>query len=103
MEASTEEQFQEVWGTIVQEYSGSQLTFESDRLVTLSGVVSVIRKHRNYRNYAGLWDKSLVEDLLWIVDDPQPRGNSLIEHLTKDRIRYGFPTWSWVSMQGKML
>lgn len=102
VKASTENEFRTWWSRILKEYWGSQLTFESDGLVAPLGVITVIEKHRKGRYHAGLWEETLVNDLLWNVLDPRPRENiPLTESLTKKITCCGYPTWSWVSMYGK--
>ncbi|PYH88056.1 HET-domain-containing protein, partial [Aspergillus ellipticus CBS 707.79] len=54
-----------LWTRIVAQYTQSNLTFPTDKLVAISGVARII-EHALDDNYcAGLWRKSLVTDLSW--------------------------------------
>ncbi|KAI1661755.1 HET-domain-containing protein [Daldinia decipiens] len=84
---------------IVKEYSGLLLTKPEDRLVALGAMTKQFQKLRPCESYfAGLWIRSLVEDLLWrcsILPFKENRG------ILKEALRrpYSLPTWSWASLQ----
>jgi hypothetical protein len=54
-----------VWGNIVSEYSGRQLSFESDRLVALSAISHRVKLMTNDDFLAGLWRSALFLNLQW--------------------------------------
>ncbi|KAF2803092.1 HET-domain-containing protein, partial [Mytilinidion resinicola] len=74
------------WHDIVKEYSGLSLAFSSDRLPALSGLAKQFRKLGRY--YAGMWESSLVQNMLWASGEP---GNQL------GRPQHRAPFWSWAS------
>jgi hypothetical protein len=84
------------WEESVVEYTSRNLTFEDDRLMALSGYArskqkGFISQGVQNRYVAGLWEKDLVNHLLWIskVKPPSPRPTT-----------YRAPTWSWASING---
>lgn len=87
------------WHNISESYSSCQLSFDSDRLAAIAGVIQ--RKcmdpksiHADGRNLCGLWEKTLHLDLAWFCKG----GN---EAASPRRIRdLGLPSWSWISCQG---
>lgn len=109
-----------LWHTIVTEYSARQLTRESDRLVAIQGLVSLLRKVRKDRYYAGLWGLTLREDMLWVTEDSEERLVHLCDccpqkvdlaldlrprrRLEESETGQGVaPSWSWASAdQGVM-
>lgn len=83
----------EAWRAAVLYYSSLNLTYESDRLPAISAVVKAMQAVRKNDVYvAGMWRNSLPEDLSWRAERaPEPR---------PDRDR---PTWSWISISGKII
>ncbi|TLD32379.1 HET-domain-containing protein [Venturia nashicola] len=76
------------WKEIVQKYSQLAITYDSDRLTALLGLANDARKYHKGRYLAGMWEDTLVEDMLWYVsNDP-----------TGERPRlHSPPTWSWAA------
>jgi hypothetical protein len=57
------------WQKLLHVYSKSSLTYESDKLVALSGMAKEFSKLLKEPYYAGIWGgKFLVESLLWSID-----------------------------------
>lgn len=81
----------ENWHRIVEQYSSMKLTTQTDRLPALSGLA--VRSSPVLGIYlAGLWNNSLVSDLMWRVN----RLDVGIERATE----YIGPSWSWASVTG---
>ncbi|KAF4464921.1 tol [Fusarium albosuccineum] len=86
---------QYTWHRTVQEYSRPQLTFESDKTVALAGLAQRAQIARPDDRYlAGIWEKSLPLDLLWMVW-PTPK-------LRKQKITR-YPSWSWASIKSQVM
>ncbi|KAF2830794.1 hypothetical protein CC86DRAFT_402805 [Ophiobolus disseminans] len=97
------------WEKGVEDYTQRSITMQSDRLVALAGMASVIGKLVGSDFFAGLWTgKHLLRSLLWefqdleaelersIDDLPKPQSSVTIrEELNSDRRL--FPSWSWAS------
>lgn len=95
------------WRELVSEYSGLQMSFESDRLPALAAVsqrtdqlkaIQRIADHelRDDRFLAGLWLNSLFIDLLWM------RYSLVYPRIVKRETGCGMPSWSWASLQEKV-
>ncbi|KAL0258968.1 hypothetical protein SLS55_006473 [Diplodia seriata] len=84
----------EQWLEVVETYTGCKLTFASDKLVAVSGIVDRIRAGNANPFYKGVfYDGDLHCQLLWMVDD-----NSRSTFLSET----GAPSWSWASRDGKV-
>ncbi|OJD33311.1 heterokaryon incompatibility protein [Diplodia corticola] len=84
----------EQWFKVLEIYTGCQLTFASDKLIAISGIVDRIQSGDTNPCFKGIfYDSALHQQLLWIVDD-----NSRCEFLPET----GAPSWSWASRNGKI-
>ncbi|CVK90869.1 related to tol protein [Fusarium proliferatum] len=83
------------WHRSVQEYSRLNLTFESDKTIALAGVAQRMQRTRQDDRYlAGIWEKNLPLDLLWMVW-PTPT-------IGKPRLAR-YPSWSWASVSSQVM
>jgi hypothetical protein len=78
----------ESWHGVIQEYSSLDLTYETDKLPALSGLAQrELSARLSDRYLAGLWESSLLDDLLW--------------HVSGDEVdrpqEWRAPSWSWAS------
>ena len=78
------------WYSILERYTSCQLTFETDRLVAMSGVALKFANIFKGGYYAGLWVESFEYDLLWMI-----MGKGGVRSETSVA-----PSWSWASMKG---
>ncbi|KAK8076551.1 hypothetical protein PG994_003823 [Apiospora phragmitis] len=83
------------WRTVVEYYSGCNLTYPTDKLVAISGVARVFHGSINSTYLAGMWSDTLLEGLAWqrSMHSVRPRGR-YTEYLA--------PSWSWVSMNAQV-
>ena len=72
---------------LINYYSNLELSYESDILLALQGIVTQIEGITGDQNVAGLWKKKLGWNLCWSVMQPSPR-----------RRHAKVPTWSWASV-----
>lgn len=109
-----------MWHQLVKDYSKRHLTRESDRLIAIQGLVSMLSEVRKDRYYAGLWGRTLREDVLWKAQDSRVRVRHWCDciplktshalhfkprrRLDESEARPGVaPSWSWASAdQGVM-
>lgn len=78
------------WGEIVWQYSKAKLTYTSDRLPALSGVVARQQEINGDQYLAGMWRESLVTELQWTRMGKKSR-----------RPGWRAPTWSWAAIDGE--
>ncbi len=80
-----------LWNSIVQIYTGLDITYNSDKMVALSAVARQISWSLplSGRYLAGLWEYSLLGQLCW---------ESSLE-TTRADARKG-PSWSWITVDG---
>ncbi|KAL1612133.1 hypothetical protein SLS60_000356 [Paraconiothyrium brasiliense] len=78
------------WSETVRQYAKLRLTFASDKLVALSGLVYHFSRVRpaNDEYLAGLWKSDLPASLLWYSSKRSKRSDS-----------YQAPSWSWASLE----
>jgi hypothetical protein len=79
------------WWNLV-DYTHRSITNPADKLVALAGVAQQCQRIYQTRYLAGLWEDSLLKDLLWISDpavSPSSRPKA-----------YRAPSWSWAALDG---
>ncbi|KAF6783476.1 heterokaryon incompatibility protein [Colletotrichum sojae] len=82
------------WESIVNAYSRSMLTKDSDKIIGLAGIAGLVQEHLQDDYVVGLWRRNLAIELLWSTKGPRsrrPRPNPCIA-----------PTWSWLSTNGQV-
>ena len=84
-----------LWERVVQAFTRSNLTHESDKVVSLSGIAEEFqRKIIKDKYVAGLWETALEDQLLWQVTRKlQANGTP-----SKRPPFYRAPSWSWLSI-----
>jgi hypothetical protein len=87
--------FHSEWFQVVGEYSGRALTKLEDKLIALSGIATRISDDTGYHYMAGLWEETLLLDLLWHID-AQSYSEPLKPRVSNDIA----PSWSWASVEG---
>lgn len=88
------------WHNIVREYTRNELTSQLDIFPALQGIATIIKGKRQTRYFAGLWEDSLIRDLLWqYVDDWVPKHPGTAQ-LRNKAVAYRAPSWSWAARLG---
>jgi hypothetical protein len=82
-----------LWHDVVGIYSRLDITKPGDKLIAIDGVAQFMRRSREARYWAGLWEDSFVPDLLWKVSVADSRSE---KPLRPEKWRA--PTWSWASV-----
>ncbi|KAF2165027.1 hypothetical protein M409DRAFT_56364 [Zasmidium cellare ATCC 36951] len=80
---------------VLTHFSGLCLTFESDRLPSLSGLIAHLRRTTGQNCFAGIWTFRLHEGLIWFVARERDRPGP--ENSRGDASLPCFPSWSWAS------
>ncbi|KAH7096035.1 heterokaryon incompatibility protein-domain-containing protein [Paraphoma chrysanthemicola] len=81
-----------MWSLLLESYSAKDLTYPSDRLKALKGIVAHLQRSRTdqyYQNY-GVWQERLTEQLFWLHVGPQTADGALT-----------LPSWSWATTQSR--
>lgn len=86
-----------IWREIVQHYSCLKLTKVSDKLPALSGLAQkLMQALPNKRYLAGLWEDSLLEDLLWVKLKTS-------ENEVPWTVSCPGPSWSWIAVDDAVI
>ncbi|RCI13153.1 hypothetical protein L249_0422 [Ophiocordyceps polyrhachis-furcata BCC 54312] len=83
------------YSRLIQDYTGRNMTYQSDRLVGVDGVLDVLRKAFSFKTLQGLPEPIFHFVLLW-----QPRNK--INRVPADEVTGLplFPSWSWAGWKG---
>jgi hypothetical protein len=82
----------QLWSYIVTEYTARDLTYDTDRLVAISGIAKRFAKILKSGYIAGQWTSSIL-DLLW---HPNDSARCRRPQVASENI----PSWSWASVEG---
>ncbi|KAF2729260.1 HET-domain-containing protein, partial [Polyplosphaeria fusca] len=78
------------WATLVSSYTALNITYGSDRLPALAGIITKLQDLTRDVCYAGLWKRHFLSGLLWYVDNP------------KKPAEYRAPSWSFAALDGNI-
>jgi hypothetical protein len=81
------------WHDVVGIYSRLDMTKPGDKLIAIDGVAQFMKRTRESRYWAGLWEDSFISDLLWTV----AVGDSWSTRPLRPT-DWRAPTWSWASV-----
>lgn len=88
-----------LWYELVEEFTTRVLTYQSDRLVAISGLATKYQAMLGGDQYlAGFWRADIIRGLLWHVS-----GQKIFDELTLRGVlgdRYDSPSWSWAGLPG---
>jgi hypothetical protein len=79
------------WYNLVEQYSRRSLTFSFDKLPAVAGIAAAAHQKFGYRYLAGLWEETLLWDLMW-------RSKAAWTPETPRDISQRLPTFSWASV-----
>jgi hypothetical protein len=82
--------FEVLWFELLERYSNTHLTYESDKLPAIAGLVKVFQRYTVDRYLSGVWAATLHIGLLWTAC-----GTPLRRPRTERA-----PSWTWASMEG---
>jgi len=86
-----------VWQALVSEYTRRHLTYQTDRLVGLSGLAGAWECSEDDIYLAGLWKRQLPRYLVWYAHGPSPLAS---KRESRRHESYYAPSWSWASITG---
>jgi hypothetical protein len=93
----------DAWYRVVQEYTSRNITYQSDKLPALSGVVSALQKITGDTCYVGIWRSWFIFGLLWRVQVP---GEDIYVFAAKEPHaveKWRAPSWSFAAIEGVVL
>lgn len=88
------DQFKSLWRDILKRYTSCKLTYQSDKLVAISGIASLFEKNLRLEYKVGLWVANLLTELLWSSET-----TSNNEILALRRSTSGAPSFSWAAVE----
>ena len=87
-----------IWSQVIEEYSGRNFTFFTDRLPALAGLASELARVWDDIYLAGLWRRTVIQHLAWHMSSHgSQRWNGLSKDVNRTK-RSGCPSWSWVAV-----
>jgi hypothetical protein len=98
--------FNAAWQEIVKYYSKLKLTYSTDKLVAIAGIVELVKAaHRTLArgvvNYsAGVWSYDFPEQLLWYL--PKQEMEDETEHRSPRHMQSIAPSFSWACVDGQV-
>lgn len=88
--AKDSQELYKAWHAIVEAYSICDLTKPEDKFLAISGAAKNVQQISRDNYLAGLWERSVVRDLLWHAHSERQ-----VKVLP---LNYRAPTWSWASL-----
>ncbi|KAH8656755.1 heterokaryon incompatibility protein-domain-containing protein [Ilyonectria robusta] len=113
---SRHSEIHQLWYFILENFTGRNMTLETDQLPAISGLASLIRgklrakrasdggieTSAGIKYVAGLWSDAIVEGLGWQSLGKKKHNHHLPDELPlSGETGYIAPTWSWASYSGK--
>lgn len=80
----------DLWHQLLKLYLSRNITYPSDRLPAISGVVKEMQRNGLGKYVAGIWEENLFADLLWIP------------YLGQRVDKWQAPSWSWACLYGRV-
>ncbi|KAK1703753.1 heterokaryon incompatibility protein-domain-containing protein, partial [Colletotrichum lupini] len=81
------------WGALVDIYTSRTLSFNTDRDLAMSGVAERFAVLTGDEYAAGLWKRSIRDELLWRVEQDERRNRAAA---------YQGPSWSWFAVNSSV-
>lgn len=93
----------DAWFRLIQEYTSRDMTYQSDKLPALSGIISALQNLTGDTYYAGIWKSWFMKGLLWRLQSPEW---DMYVFTPKQPFKLDFyraPSWSFASVEGVAL
>ncbi|TLD31650.1 hypothetical protein PspLS_01820 [Pyricularia sp. CBS 133598] len=100
IEAKHYPSFHARWWELLRRYSRLNLTFGSDKLAAVHGVIETLASYTGLKSVGGHWMQMLPHDLLWIAGFSQYDRHSCVRPANYWKRA---PSWSWASIDGPVL
>ncbi|KAI8944580.1 hypothetical protein F4801DRAFT_571309 [Xylaria longipes] len=86
---------------MVSDYTKLSLSVPADRLPAMAGMAKFLERSIGSPYLVGLWQDSLVEDMLWMGPREERTGRRAM--LDRNTPSQHLPTWSWASIEGRVV
>lgn len=87
------------WHQLVEDYTSLDLTFEKDIFPAISGIAKRFQAARPSTYIAGMWENSLLSDMLWTAAPAAGNENSSTSWACRPST-WRAPSWSWAAVKG---
>jgi hypothetical protein len=94
---------QRAWFVLIEEYTSRNMSFQSDKLPALSGVISALEELTGDICVAGIWKRWFLHGLLWRLQQPEWDMYVLFPKPPQRAIPWRAPTWSFASVEGVVI
>lgn len=91
------------WFDAVKEYTSRNITYPSDKLPALSGIISALQITTNDICHAGIWRSWFLQGLLWSFQDPDLDVYISAPKKTHSVGQWRAPSWSFAAIEGVVL
>jgi hypothetical protein len=79
-----------VWWVLVERYSATQLTHNTDKWYAIAGLCAILQSHFQSTIHAGVWENAAGAGILWHARD----------EALQPYEAYHAPSWSWLGVEG---
>jgi hypothetical protein len=86
--------FRNLWPRVLEQYTLCNLTYQTDKLVAIKGIIELVGEAMGWTNCMGLWVNVLKLDMAW-----KSNVASATELETGGRAGNGVPSWSWANVR----
>lgn len=91
------------WYRTIEGYTSRNMSFQSDKLPALSGIISALQKYTGDVCYAGIWRSWFLKGLLWRLQVPE-HDDYVFNPKIPERVgKWRAPSWSFASLEGVVL
>ncbi|RYC58410.1 hypothetical protein CHU98_g7800 [Xylaria longipes] len=101
LENSSSRNLIQFWKGMVSDYTKLSLSVPADRLPAMAGMAKFLERSIGSPYLVGLWQDSLVEDMLWMGPREERTGRRAM--LDRNTPSQHLPTWSWASIEGRVV
>ena len=88
------------WYEVVQEYASRNITYQSDKLPALSGIVAALQQATGDICLAGIWRSWFLPGLLWQTQDPDFDQYAYANKKPHRPLDWRAPSWSFAAIEG---
>jgi hypothetical protein len=101
LDSSSSRNLVRFWKGMVSDYTKLNLSVPSDRLPAMAGMAKYLESSMGGSYLSGLWQESLVENMLWMSPTEERAGRRT--RLDPKAPYQHVSTWSWASIEGRIV